>query len=151
MQNPEGKVVSVSDDALGAVAIVEVSTEVVCERCRSGKGCGAGLFGGQSTDRQVKARVATDLDIHRGDRVSVSLEPQHLLRATGIVYGYPLLGGLLAAVVALILGLGDAMAALAALAGLVAGILLARFRVQNSHCLRQFTPVVVARLSPVSD
>jgi sigma-E factor negative regulatory protein RseC len=151
MQNREGKVVSVSDDALGTIALVEVTAEIACERCRSGKGCGAGLLGGQSAERQVKARVAIDLDIHRGDRVSVSLEPQHMLRAAGIVYGYPLLGGVLAAVVALFLGLGDVMAALLALTGLLAGILFARVHVQNSRCLKQFTPVVVARLSPASD
>lgn len=147
MQNPEGKVVSVSDDALGTVAIVEVTAEIACERCRSGKGCGAGLLGGPSAEKQVRARVATDLEIHRGDRVSVALEPQHLLRAAAIVYGYPLLGGLLAAIAALALGFGDVMAALAALTGLVAGIVLARVRIQSSRCLREFTPVVIARLS----
>ncbi|MDH4054650.1 MAG: SoxR reducing system RseC family protein [Gammaproteobacteria bacterium] len=151
MQNPEGKVVSVSDDALGTVAIVEVTAEIACERCRSGKGCGAGLLGRQAAEKQVKARVAFDLDIHRGDRVTVSLEPQHLLRAAGIVYGYPLLGGLLAAVIALFLGLGDVMAALVALTGLLAGIGFARIHVQNNRCLKQFTPVVVSRLSRVSD
>lgn len=151
MQSPEGTVVSVSDDALGSVAIVAVTAEIACERCKAGKGCGAGLLGGQSAERQVKARVAADLDLHSGDRVSMSLEPRHLLRAAGIVYGYPLLGGVMAAGVVMILGLGDVMAALLALTGLVAGILLARIRIQNSRCLRQFTPVVIARLSPVSD
>lgn len=151
MKNPEGQVVSISDDPSGAVAIVEVTAEIACERCQAGKGCGAGLLGSQSGDRRVSARVAAELNIHRGDRVSISLQPQHLLRAAAIVYGYPLLGGVLAAIVALLFGLDDTMAAFAALAGLVAGIGLARWQVQSSHCLRQFTPVIVARLSPASN
>ncbi len=151
MMNPEGQVVSISDDPLGVVAIVEVTAELACERCKAGKGCGAGLLGSQSAERRVSARVADDLDIHRGDRVSVLLQPQHLLRAAVIVYGYPLSGGVLAALVALLLGLDDSMAAFAALVGLVAGIGLARLRVRSSHCLREFTPVVVARLSSASN
>jgi positive regulator of sigma E activity len=147
MKNPEGQVVSVSDDTLGTVAVVKVTAELACERCKAGRGCGAGLLGSQTGERRVSARVAADLNIHRGDRVSVLLQPQHLLRAAAIVYGYPLAGGVLAATGALVLGLGDVMAALAALAGLVTGMVLARMRVHSSHCLREFTPVIVARLS----
>jgi sigma-E factor negative regulatory protein RseC len=151
MKNPEGQVVSVTQDDMGALALVQVAGDMACERCAAGKGCGAGLFGGQAQDRQVRARVASHLSLHSGDRVSVALEPQHLLRAAVIVYGYPLLGGVLAAIVAVLLGLGDLAAAFAALAGLGAGILLARIRVRSGHCLQEFTPVIVARLSSATD
>jgi sigma-E factor negative regulatory protein RseC len=151
MKNPEGQVVSVTQDALGTLALVRVAGEMVCERCAAGKGCGAGLLGSQAQDRQLRARVVSNLSLHSGDRVSVALEPQHLLRAAVIVYGYPLLSGVLAAIVAALLGFEDLAAAFAALIGLGAGILLARIRVRNSRCLQEFTPVIVARLSSATD
>ncbi|MCJ7591598.1 MAG: SoxR reducing system RseC family protein [Woeseiaceae bacterium] len=151
MKNPEGQVMAVSADAGGAVALLTVNTELACERCRAGRGCGAGLLGGRSQDRQVEARVTAGLEIEIGDIVSVSLEPRHLLRAAVMVYGYPLFGAVLAAIAALSLELGDVAAALFALTGLVTGMAIARYQLQSSHCLREFTPVVIERLLPVLD
>jgi sigma-E factor negative regulatory protein RseC len=151
MQNPQGRVLSVRADDFGTKAIVEVDSVVVCERCESGKGCGAGLLGRQSGDKRVEAVVAENLDVKSGDLVSVVLAPRNILRAAVIVYGYPLCGAVLAAILAFGMGLGDANGAIAALVGLVAGIFLAKYRLRNSRCLRDFTPTVVDRLAPVPD
>jgi sigma-E factor negative regulatory protein RseC len=151
MQNPQGRVLSVRADDFGTKAIVEVDSVVVCERCESGKGCGAGLLGRQSGDKRVEAVVAENLDVKSGDLVSVVLAPRNILRAAVIVYGYPLCGAVLAAILAFGMGLGDANGAIAALVGLVAGIFLAKLRLKNSRCLRDFTPTVVDRLTPVPD
>ena len=97
--------------------------------------------------KRVSAVVATDLEIRRGDRVSIVLEPRHLLRASVIVYGYPLAGALLAAIIAASSGIGDAASAVAALAGLVAGVVVAKLRLGKHQCLREFTPIVIERLS----
>ena len=91
------------------------------------------------------------LDVRIGDLVSIMLEPRNVLRAAIIVYGYPLMGAVLAAFIAYGIGLGDIAAALAALSGLVAGILIAKVRLQNTRCLRDFTPIVVDRLTAASD
>jgi sigma-E factor negative regulatory protein RseC len=151
MQNPQGHVISVRADDFSTKAIVEVDSVVVCERCESGKGCGAGLLGRQSGDMRVEAVVAENLDVRSGDLVSVELAPRNILRAAVIVYGYPLSAAVLAAILAFGMGLGDASGAIAALVGLVAGIFLAKRRLKNSRCLRDFTPTVVDRLSPVPD
>jgi sigma-E factor negative regulatory protein RseC len=151
MQNPQGHVLSVHADDFGIKAIVEVDSVVVCERCESGKGCGAGLLGRQSGDKRVEAVVAENLDVKSGDLVSVVLAPRNILRAAVVVYGYPLAGAVLAAILAFIMGLGDANGAIAALVGLVTGIFLAKLRLRNLRCLRDFTPTVVDRLSPVTD
>jgi len=118
-----------------------------CERCASGKGCGAGLLGGGTGTRRVNALVATELEVHRGDWVSIVLEPRHLLRASIVVYGYPLVGALFASMIARYSGLGDATSAAAALAGLISGVVLAKLRLGKSQCLREFTPIVVERLA----
>jgi len=131
--------------------VVEIDSAPVCERCESGKGCGAGVLGQQSGDRRVAATVAEKLDVKIGDLVSITLEPRNVLRAAIIVYGYPLMAAVLAAFVAYGIGLDDIAAALAALSGLVAGILIAKVRLQNTRCLRDFTPIVVDRLTAASD
>ena len=140
-----------SDDRFHRRVVVEVESVVVCERCESGKGCGAGLLGHRSGDKRVEATVAENLEVQNGDLVSIVLEPRNVLRAATIVYGYPLTGAVLAAFVAYAAELGDIAAALAALSGLAAGILVARMRLQNTRCLRDFTPIVVDRLSAASD
>jgi len=149
--NPQGHVLSVHADDFGTKAVVEVDSAVVCERCESGKGCGAGLLGRQSGDKRVEAVVAENLDVKSGDLVSLVLAPRNILRAAVIVYGYPLFGAVVAAILAFGIGLGDANGAIAALVGLAAGIFLARLRLKNSQCLQEFTPTVVGRLSPVPD
>ena len=151
MQNPQGQIVSMSDDHSHRQVVVEVASAVVCERCESGKGCGAGLLGRASGDRRVAATVAENLEVRNGDLVRIELAPRNVLRAAVVVYGYPLSGAVLAAFVAYAAELGDIAAALAALAGLVAGILVAKIRLQKTRCLRDFTPVVVDRLSAASD
>ena len=147
MQNPQGHVVSVHSDDSGIRAIVEVDSVVVCERCESGKGCGAGLLGRESGDKRVEAVVADNISVESGDLVSVVLAPRNILRAAMIVYGYPLFGAVSAAAIVFGAGLGDAYGAIAALVGLVSGILLARLRLGNTRCLRDFTPTIVDRLS----
>ena len=142
---------SVSADESGTRAIVEVDSAVVCERCESGKGCGAGLLGRQPGDKRVEALVAENLSVQSGDLVSITLAPRNILRAAVIVYGYPLSGAVLAAVAAFGMGLGDVSGAISALVGLFAGILIAKVRLKNTRCLRDFTPTVVSRLSPVPD
>jgi len=151
MQNREGHIVSVSTDESGTRATVEVDSAVVCERCESGKGCGAGLLGREPGDRRVEALVAENLDVRSGDLVSIVLAPRSILRAAVIVYGYPLLGAVSAAVIVFALGLGDAYGAIAALTGLVTGVLLARRKLRNTRCLRDFTPTVVELSSSVPD
>ena len=61
----------------------------------------------------------------------------------------PLTGAVTVAALAYLLGLGDVAASLAAIAGLVAGMLVARGRLRESGCLREFTPTIVERYPAV--
>ena len=99
----------------------------------------------------MEALVAENLSVQSGDLVSITLAPRNILRAAVIVYGYPLFGAVLAAVAAFGMGLGDVSGAISALVGLFTGILIAKVRLKNTRCLRDFTPTVVGRLSPVVD
>lgn len=146
MQHPEGQVLSLDASSDPAHAIVEVAAAFRCERCASGKGCGAGLLAGEAAPRRVEALVARQLELRVGDWVRLELAGESVLRAAGLVYGLPLGGALAGAGLAWWSGAGDAGAALAALAGGMAGIATGRRRLRREACLRQFRPLVTARL-----
>ena len=146
MHHPEGQVLSLDASSDPAHAVVEVAAAFRCERCASGKGCGAGLLAGEAAPRRVEALVARQLELRVGDRVRLELAGESVLRAAGLVYGLPLGGALAGAGLAWWSGAGDAGAALAALAGGMAGIATGRRRLRREACLRQFRPLVTARL-----
>lgn len=134
------------DDPLTNI-LVEVTADAACPRCAEGKGCGAGLMGGVAKERLIEATLKHGLEVRSGDTVSVAMEPRNMLRATIIVYGYPLLSALLGALLAWFLNLSDMASALFALTGIAVGFLIARQRLRNTRCLREFTPVIVENLT----
>lgn len=151
MDNPQGRILSIHRDDTPPHAVVEVAASLRCARCAAGKGCGAGILGGDEKLRRVEALLRNDLDVGEGDQVAIELAPNNLLRASSIVYGLPLLGAVGGAFGAWWSGMGDLGAALAAIAGVGVGILAGRRRLQRTECLRTFTPVVTARITPVGD
>jgi sigma-E factor negative regulatory protein RseC len=149
MDSPQGRILSVHLHGPEARAVVEVEVAPRCARCVSGKGCGAGLSGGDSKRRQVDALILRGLDVRKGDTVRIELAPENLLQASLIAYGSPLGGALLGAVISWVAGFGDSGAAIAALIGATVGFLVGRSRLHKKSCLRRFTPAVTARLVPV--
>lgn len=134
-------------------ALVEVDAAVQCARCAKGKGCGAGVFGGSAGKRRVNARIAVGLAIEQGDEVRIELPPKNLLQASLIMYGVPLFTAVSAVLAAHLAGFGELFAVLASVAGLATGMLIARFQLRNTGCLRRFRPTVVARIGdrPITD
>jgi len=148
MNNPSGRVVSLIDGADGVRAVVDIELAASCPRCASGKGCGAGIFTASTGAKQpVEASVRTGLNLSEGDVVEISLAPDNLLQAAIIVYGLPMLGAIAGAASAYGFSSGDAAAALAALIGLGAGLIVSRWRLRQSSCLRRFVPIVERRVT----
>lgn len=83
------------------------------------------------------------LPLRVGDQLRVGVERQALLRAGAIAYGLPLAATLAAALGSFALGAGDALSALSALAGLVAGIAAAR--AATRRWTARLAPVVLGR------
>lgn len=146
MDNPQGRIQSLSGSERDVRAIVGIDVAVACPRCASGKGCGAGLFADSGRERRVEATVRPGLQLAEGDLVEVVLAPHNLLRAALIVYGLPMAGAIVGAALAYALALGDIAAASAALAGLALGLLLGRRRLRQHDCLSRFVPTVDKRL-----
>ncbi|MDH5618016.1 MAG: SoxR reducing system RseC family protein [Gammaproteobacteria bacterium] len=144
MELSRGRIISVAQDKLSAT--VEVDTAVFCSRCASGKGCGAGVFGSDDRPRRFAAPVVGNIRLHEGDEVRMELAPKSVLHAALIVYGIPLVTALAATGLAFFVGLPDFRAALAAIAGLAAGVLLGRRRLRRANCLRRFTPAITGHI-----
>lgn len=144
MEQPRGKIISISGNDPERRALVEVDAAAACARCAEGRGCGAGLGSARPATRRVEATIPAGANVSPGDTVVISLAPQSVLAAAAIVYGWPLAGAVAGAGFAYLGAYGDTAAALAALGGLVVGGLLVRRRLARTACLRQFTPRVVA-------
>lgn len=147
MENPRGIVIAVDRVEPSPHALVQVDATISCARCAEGKGCGAGLLGGNAGPRRVDALVSSGLTIDEGDEVRIELAPTNLLRASMIVYGLPLTGAVAGALISHLLGLGDLYAAITGLGGVIVGLYVARLRLRASSCLRKFTPTITERLS----
>ena len=150
MASPQGRILSIYPDADPPCVAVEIAAAPICPRCASGKGCGAGIFSGDKP-RSVDAFLARGLAVQEGDRVSIELASDNLLRAALLVYGLPLTGAVIASAAAWLLGADDLIAAAMAVLGTGVGMTIGRMRLRKAHCLRNFVPTVTARLSGTSD
>lgn len=146
MKNPRGTVVEVFTDSGQSRAVVAVEA-AVCSRCAAGRGCGAGVFSTAAGSRQVQARIAAGVQVAEGDRVELTLAPDRLLDAAWVAYGIPLAGALAGASLAWYLQFSDSNAALAVLAGVLAGGMLAGRRLTRDKCLQHYVPIIERRLA----
>ena len=138
MERASGRITAIHDDHV----TVEVNTASFCARCSAGKGCGAGLLGADRSARQVDVPLPHDCQYRAGDQVTLELAPQSLLHASLIVYGTPLATVAAAGVLAGIAPLSDLSAALVLVVAAVAGVVIGRYRLRRTNCLKQFTPVI---------
>lgn len=143
MDSPVATIISINN----GLATVSVERTVACARCAAGKGCGAGLLGGQRTPARLELPAPENMRLAVGDRVNLELLPANLLEASLLVYGLPLAG----VVVALSAGwmiagtLSDAYAIVLAIAGLLAGWAAARYRIKRNRCLQRLVPKIAMR------
>ncbi len=147
MQSPRGRILNLYHETAPPHALVEVRASLGCARCAAGKGCGAGVVGGDGKAQRIEAVIAGGVDVREGDEVRVELAPNNVLEAAFVVYGLPLAGAVTGAALAHAANSGDGWAAIAAGLGLAAGVAAGRLRLRQAVCLRRFTPVVTARLT----
>ena len=124
----------------GQRVTVEVDKAIVCARCASGKGCGAGLWLGSERSRQVEAVAHRRFELAVGDTVQLKLAPSGVFAAAMHAYGAPLLGVLVAVAIAQGMAFGDVEAAAASLAGLAVGSFASRLYLNRPSCLTRLQP-----------
>ena len=145
MDNPHGRIIELIPDAEPPRAVIEVVSAMQCPRCAAGKGCGAGLLGGDERPRRVDALIPGDLEIRDGDMVWLDLSSQDLLHAAFAAYGAPLAGILVMAAGAYVTVLSDLQAILVTLLGGFTGAVAGRVYLRRRRCLRRMTPRVAGR------
>lgn len=141
MISATAQVVSLTSDGR---ARVRVNRETACARCAAGKGCGAGLLGRQRDAGELTLDVPGNLRLQPNDAVELGIADGDLLRASLLVYGLPLVTAMLAAAAAHLANATDAATVVAGLAGLLAGLAVARLRLRQVSCLKNLTPKIVA-------
>jgi sigma-E factor negative regulatory protein RseC len=144
MNSARGIIVAVNNCGSTPIVLVEVEPGAGCARCAAGKGCGAGLFGASRRKRQIELIAPGGRDYAPGDVLGLALPGRNLLRAALLVYGLPLLGAAAGAGAALLANSSEPVAVMASLAGLAAGFLLARWRLNDAQCVRQFAPRILS-------
>jgi sigma-E factor negative regulatory protein RseC len=145
MDNPHGRIIELIPDAEPPRAVIEVVSAMQCPRCAAGKGCGAGLLGGDERPRRVDALIPGDLEVRDGDMVWLDLSSQDLLHAAIAAYGAPLAGILVMASGAYVAALSDLQAILVTLLGGFTGAVAGRVYLRRRRCLRRMTPRVAGR------
>ncbi len=146
MDTPQGRIIELYESADPPMAVVEVVSSLRCARCAAGKGCGAGLLGGEARVRRVDATIRDNLEVFAGDRVQIALDPAELLQGAAVAYGTPLLAIVIATAFAYLAGWSEPAIVAAALGAMTIAIAAARVYLGRRRCLRGFTPVVVGRL-----
>jgi sigma-E factor negative regulatory protein RseC len=143
MDTPIATIISIAD----GMATVTVSRSVVCARCAAGKGCGAGLLNGNPEPARLQLPVPGAMRLRTGDQVYLELSADGLLKASFLVYGLPLVGIVTALFAGwLIAGpLNDASTIGLSLAGMLAGLVVARTHIGRDRCLEQFVPKITRR------
>lgn len=76
----------------GRLARIRLTPASSCERCLTGRGCGAGVFSGMFARRAVDVTIVNTVDALPGQRVLIGVTGAALARAALRLYGIPLFG-----------------------------------------------------------
>ena len=117
-----GRVVAVDGDSIW----VEITPRSACSSCNIGAGCGTSVlarwFGRHSNCIRVPNRYA----LQQNDTALIGISDQALLKAALLAYMLPVLGMVVAAMLAAGAGAADSTAGLCSIIGLAAGLWLVR-------------------------
>lgn len=143
MIEEQGRVVAVEPGAVW----VETLRKSTCSSCSANAACGQGLMERLGVGRQRGyLRALSQLQLSVGDAVVIGVREDLLVRSSLLVYLFPLLGLLVAALVAESLGLAEPLIILAGLAGLFGTWLLVRWRASLYADDPELQPVVLRAL-----
>lgn len=129
----------------GGKVLIEVLRLGGCQGCTLSAGCGTGSLGRLLGHRQKPFALANSLNLKTGDKVIVGMPENAYVLAGFLIYLLPLLSLFLFSMVAdRLFGSVDGVNVLAAIAGLVCGILMAAklarqtfFKTLQPHIIRQ--------------
>lgn len=118
----------------GQLALVEPDNQSACGGCAMSKGCGTKMISGFFSRNMKPLEVLNDFDGDVGDRIEVGMSNAAILKLSALIYLLPLMGMILAALVAASLQMGDFYSLLYAMAGLAVGFFITK-SLYSSHKL----------------
>ncbi len=140
-----GQIVSCEGD----YAWIETERASACSSCSANKGCGTGALSKIYANRFSRVKALNQLNAAPGETVVLGLQEEALIRGSLAVYGLPLLGLFLMAMLADVLAntmafeQADGLIAIFGITGLLLGFYLVRlFSRRISHDER-YQPVIL--------
>jgi len=141
----------------GDYAWVETERKSACSSCSANKGCGTGALSKVYANRFSRVKALNNINAAPGETVVLGLEEDALVRGSLAVYGLPLLGLVLAAMLgdALANGMGveqaDGMIAIFGIVGLFVGFYLVRLFSRNISHDDRYQPIVLRYCNQVTE
>jgi len=100
---------------------LKIKQESACGQCELNQGCGTGALGRLLGHRSRPLVIATDRDLHAGDRLLLGFSESALVTASLMIYGLPLLGMVIAGLIAAIVDAPEGLVTLASIVGFFLG------------------------------
>ncbi len=122
MISTSARVISVTNGS----AQIEPDQQSACNSCQSRSACGVSGLGKYFSANRKTIDVACDANVRAGDELQLSMSEGDLIRAGLLAYLLPVVLALTGSGIAALFGSGDAGAALGALMGFAAGLLILR-------------------------
>ena len=127
---------------------LELQRGSACAGCELSQGCGTGALGRLLGKRSKPLVIETEHDLKPGDRLQLGLSETALVKASLIVYGLPLLGMIVAGLLAEFAAVSEALIALAAVIGFIVGFKLAAYLSRSLEHDRLTPYIVKIRVNP---
>jgi sigma-E factor negative regulatory protein RseC len=135
----------------GEYAWVETQRKSACGSCSVNKGCGTGALSKMYGDKFSRVKALNPISAHQGEVVILGLAEEALVRGSLMMYGVPLVGLILGAVLgvaiaeSMALESSDGVTALLGIAGLALGFYVVRLFNQRVARDERYQPVVLRR------
>lgn len=147
MVEQEARVITVEGDQLE----LEAETRSSCNACEVKSGCGTSVLARWVGRKFTRFHAKNTVDARVGDQVVVGLPESALVSGSMAIYLMPLLGMIVAALLADMalqpdMSMRDPIIALTALAGFVLALLGCRKYLSNERMQRNLTPVVLRKI-----
>ncbi|ANI31170.1 SoxR reducing system protein RseC [Yersinia entomophaga] len=125
------------------IALLRCEPHAGCGNCHARGGCGSDLLNKLGPESQHQLQVAIDQPLEPGQRVEVGISEGSLLRSAMLVYLTPLFGLIAGGALCQNIFVTEAMTAVGAVLGGIAGFLLARRLAAKVEERADYQPVVL--------
>lgn len=160
MESHNAEEVATVSQIEGDYVFLQAAANRSCEQCSSRAGCASlsSLFNFMSriarssraelpsASNQQTLKLPNTLDLKVGDQVVLELSTAALLKATAMMYIFPLLLVFAAAIIAK-LAWGESASIVAGIMGLLIGLLCVRQYSQRPQVIEQFQPKLVRKIN----